>query len=72
MNLGFIELLLASLAKSILKHYAGKAGIAVFEYWSELNELKDNKKKSDKYEKVAKDPNASREERKKAEDEALS
>ena len=66
-----LESFLVSLAMAVIKHYAGIAGKNISDYLKEREELKENKKKAEDYQKVVDSP-ASREERKRAEDDLLS
>lgn len=66
-----LESFLVSLAMAVIKHYAGIAGKNISDYLKEREELKENKKKAEDYQKVVDSP-ASREERREAEDRLLS
>lgn len=67
-----MQTFLIKLALAILESYLVK-GSKAFDHYLELkSELLENKKKAIKYDQVVKNPNASREERKKIEDDLLS
>lgn len=66
-----IESFLVSLALAVIKHYAGIAGKNISDYLKEREELKENKKKAEDYQRVV-DSLANREERRRAEDDLLS
>ncbi len=66
-----IQSFLVQLAMAILKYYAPIGVVSIWDYWKEREALRENKKKADKYQPVVDSP-AGRDERRKAEDEALS
>lgn len=66
-----LQSFLVALAMEILKYYAPKGVANVLDYWKEQQALKENAKKAGKYQEVVDSP-ASREERRKKEDELLS
>lgn len=69
--MGIVEKILLAIAWGILKNTANRAGKELKEYIDEQVELEKNKKAADKYDKVVQNPDASREDRRKAEDELL-
>lgn len=71
MSGGWLESFLVAFAMAVLKYYAAIAGKETKEYFDEVLELKKNKQKASDYDKVVQNPNASREERKNAEDSAF-
>jgi hypothetical protein len=66
-----LESFLVALSVSILKYYAGLAQKNILEYLEDKKQLEEIEKKAEKYQKTI-DAGVSREERRKAEDEALS
>lgn len=66
-----LESFLVSLALAVIKYYSTLAGKEISAYLKEREELKQNKKKADDYQKIVDSP-ASREERRRAEDDLLS
>ena len=67
-----MQTFLIKLALAILESYLVKGSEAFDHYLKLRSELLENKKKADNYDQVVKNPNASREERKKIEDDLLS
>lgn len=67
-----MQTFLIKLALAILESYLVKGSKAFGHYLELRSELLENKKKADNYDQVVKNPNASREERKKIEDDLLS
>lgn len=65
-----LQSFLVAFAMEILKYYAPKGVANVLDYWKERQALKENEKKAGKYQPVVDSP-AGRDERRKAEDEAL-
>ena len=66
-----IQSFLVQLAMAILKYYAPIGVTSLWDYWKEREALKENKRKAGDYSDVVNSP-ANRDERRKAEDEALS
>lgn len=66
-----MQAILIQIAIGILKYYADKIGVSVYDYLKEQEQLKLNKQKSEEYQKVIDKP-STREERRNAEDKLLS
>ena len=67
-----IKSFLVSLAMAVLKEFLIKGSTAWFKYEELKKELEKNKEKADKYQSVVDNNDATREDRRKAEDELLS
>lgn len=67
----WIEKILLNLAWMLLERAADRAGKELKEYFDERAELERNKRKAKDYDKVVRNPDSTREDRKKAEDELL-
>ena len=65
-----MQAFLVALAMSIIKHYASKIGMSVYDFLKQQGRLKENAERSAEYKEVV-DSNANREARRAAEDRLL-